>query len=1533
MITGESLDSGLFRLDLGDISNGIKHESQPYQMIRGQSLGAFTVDHTRFRLLVPFQNENTIKAVSLDGKEWEDIRRNTQSPLLHSVKALAMANGLFYWTNGREVMTEEYHQKHNSYFHNAYPDVSNTSLISVCANSSSSQPIPVPVNPPSNVQALLGSSSAKVSWQTPQLIGNQGKGAFKNWLYKLEVFNHETKNKSIFDEITGNSYTVENLLPNMLHTFRVEAYTKAGIGPWSQEFKASTLKTSDKRYLIWASIFGLLQSDVIGENIVTLLPREELGDANVTDIAWFEDILYIVANNTLKIYNRTNGELQKLGQLDSVGGVAVDWISRRLYWSNPTQQLITRGHLNGEHQEPLSIIASARELKIDSPNGNIYYTTGLTIDGCRLNGKNCKNYFTVPPYSGKQVMGLTLDLINQFLYWIVRSYQGSSLFSAKLIGEWPEENDSGIVETKLEEKNLNGPLTYFSDRLVWRQENKSLSSTIVISDVNGENLAYFDNNKLIGLTCIVVIDKTQHLYPSNYETINVIPEPVNPASIQVIGTYKYFNITWDAVMNVNMGKVYYEIKIISSKAPDLNINAEQLENVFQFPTKSVEPYTSLEIFIRAFTFWGSSAITKSANLHSPPAPPSQPMLPRVYTRHLDFPLIDTMKINATFRWSLPTQPNGKLLGYKVRCYEEGHDGNAILVHNATVTGHEKTFHNLKKESNYMFQVLAYTSVGDGIPSLPVHVNTLHERPIPKVLVSTHQEILEVDLDILQTSLMQVIKNPIVALTHIAHERKLYWFDDNKELLSYQMGNHSKTKLMTATSDVKAMTVDWIERIIYWAQIDSNNTGGVIYSFNLNQQLNRNGKVSVKKIAERQNVISDLVVSPFDRKLFWIENHKNLSEESFIYSLNLDIGSVSTKMLFDDFGDTECMNKTAVSINPIPGTLLFATSPINPPSENFIGDLNAKHQSTLIFEMNNQFNQQFVATDFKTKECFDFGSIYPAEGSNLAKDSNKIYWIHEGMIYSREDSTSKSISLPIPQKANKLLAFYQQRFPEKRCMIPLPARYHIQLVNVSDNFLEISLPMPRLPKDCPIRSVPIKYTIHYIDVKFKGTKIEYMKCMDHEDCRVLETNDRRATIGGLKPFTEYFVQIALSSIYDNKSNLTFSSGKTFSTEPGPPSKPRNVSAIPLSFNEILVNWLVPEIFNGANLTYDIHWQTENMRDNTKNKKQKHVNKTSSNEIINFDEIITEIIDVEPDQMYTIWVEASSAINKTSISNSVNVQSYSEPLLIKLNSTSPNSMIIKWKAPKNISSYQIQYSQIDSSEIFNVTDELPEHDEIGYNYFNVTNLEPKTKYNFSINIKFINIDTRSYRWPVDKIALFETVADRPSKPGKPQIEYVADSVYKIAWNASKDNGDQIKKYVLESKRIYSNSILGIREKRSIDSNIEGDVDEVTDMPNEIDEKSDEKWTEKFSGLSLHSIIRGLTPINEFIFRVKACNELGCSEYSDESEIFNSSLLQDQTGGLLKEAGGIWKLIIFLPISLVAIVVVFVCLILRKFSLFRI
>lgn len=99
----------------------------------------------------------------------------------------------------------------------------------------------------------------------------------------------------------------------------------------------------------------------------------------------------------------------------------------------------------------------AKELTIDSLAAYIYWNTGHAVEAAKLNGENKMVYYPAQLFSGKQgtvhftisivaivttdlhkesismfsVMGLTADLENKWLYWLVRSYDGSELHRAR----------------------------------------------------------------------------------------------------------------------------------------------------------------------------------------------------------------------------------------------------------------------------------------------------------------------------------------------------------------------------------------------------------------------------------------------------------------------------------------------------------------------------------------------------------------------------------------------------------------------------------------------------------------------------------------------------------------------------------------------------------------------------------------------------------------------------------------------------------------------------------------------------------------------------------------------------------------------------------------------------------------------------------------------------------------------------------------------------------------------------------------------
>uniref|UniRef100_A0A1B0CKJ2 Fibronectin type-III domain-containing protein n=1 Tax=Lutzomyia longipalpis TaxID=7200 RepID=A0A1B0CKJ2_LUTLO len=1435
VITGYTIDTGLFRLDLGDISNGVKHKVKPLHMIQGQNLAPFTVDHTRFRILVPFLDNNTVISVSLDGKDRENIRPNTNQPRFNDVRSLTMANGLFYWTNGEDIITEDFHTTQKTYFHNAYPGLSNRTYLSICINLNSAQPIPIPVNPPSNIQALLSASKAKVSWRVPHLLGNQGKGTWQNWKYELEIMN-ETSKITYRDLKTAHVYVGE-LRPNTMYIFRAAAYTKAGKGPWSTEFRAKTLNSLHSRYIIWSSDNGLLQSDVIGEHIDTLISQTELGEHYVSDIAWIEDMLFFVSNSSLNFFNRTSRTITKLGDFDYVESIAVDWIGKRLYWSNPTQQLITRSHLNGDQQETLPILAVAKELRIDSLRGFIYFSTGHAVESVEL-------------YSGLQVMGLTLDLDNQLVYWIVRRYDSSSLYSAPMAGSLAP--NVSVVETKLREASLQGPLTHFSDRLLWLQDNK----TVIVGDMTGKNLAQINSTKLNGIRAISVIDPTHHIYPSNLSSVNVIPCQISNKSIHIRGVWTSFDIIWDPIENVNYGQVFYEIRIHASGHKD--IVREVIEPVWHYSSHTLQPYSPLDITVRPFTFWGSAVPTRT-HIHSPPAKPTVPTNSRIFITHYDDPLRGGLNIEATFRWNPPLHPNGPILGYRLDCwYEEDFKEKEVFKGlDVAASVEEKVLSNLVQNVTYFFRVLAYTGADSGDYTGSLSAETAREKPIPRVLVSTKEQIIMVDLDLNKSSPILNTGNAAKFMTYIAREKKIFWINEVNEVMSYN--GTTQTKLYTINSEALSLAVDWVYRSLYWSHIDGNTS--VLSSLDLTKYEAYKG--GVVELVRREGIIQNILVSPMDRMIIWTERKSIDDDTTQIYSYNIYRGLIMSLELFPS---ERCPN-------------ISLTSNFRP----FALETKSKRETHMIWT---DKNLNLYSTSLSTEHCKVIDFHYNNSILNFVKDSSRIYWIsHDNHIYAKNDHGTKTYNLYVP-RVETLLAFYHQAYPDKKCLIPNFkefSKYEASLMLSTSNTIKLKLPTPTPVLGCNNPIPAIKYAIYFQAID--GHHSDDSKC-NTTTCQVDYSFENIKTIHGLKPFTKYKFQIGVSNYYADKMHLRMHLGpsKIYSTAAGAPSEPTDIKAEVISPNEVNVTWHKPKEINSNEIWYEIHWQTENPITGIRNRQQQVVYTTHHS--------LTKLI---PKQSYIIWVRAYSTSDMFSESEIVGVETFQEPDNITLLMITSTSLTLTWQPHKNVSRFQLGHVVLSNPSIapFVVYDSKHPEEFVPFNgTFKVTNLEPKTTYKFYVLLYYPKRDY-PYSWPLDSRSVFETLGDRPTAPGKPLVKHLSGDVYKVFWEPSKDNGAPIEEYSLEalqsksiSNRVRRSPTLEISsvdvEKiplhRSIDEN-------VTEVENKItwteDSTIDERWKIYYNGTELYWIPQELIPIHVYSFRVRARNSYGWGPYSSTSE----------------------------------------------------
>ncbi|KAL0113614.1 hypothetical protein PUN28_012637 [Cardiocondyla obscurior] len=1447
--------AGLFRLDLADISNGVKHEVQPYLILEDANLGAFTVDHTNFRLLVPHHTQNTVISVSLDGREVVNLRPNTQKPKFNNVVSLAMANGLFYWTNGEEVLTEGYHAGQNRYFHNSYPDKSDTSFVSVTVLMNASQPVPVPVNPPTGVQAVLGAERAKVSWQAPHLLGGQGKGAWQNWSYELEIKDESTGETIHQKGIAGSSHTVHNLRERSEYSIKAAAYTSAGRGPWSTEFRGRTLRNGSHASILWSSNEGILRSDVTGENIDTLVNKATLKDSenefHIVDVSWYKDVLYIVGNNSaLYRYNVSSHQKTRLN-IHSVGSVAVDWISKKLYWANPKQQIITRANLNGSQQEPMSILAIVKELMIDSLEAYLYWSTGHAVEVARLNGQDRRYYHLDEIFNGKQVMGLTLDTENRYVYWIVRSYESGSIVYRAPTSERIPMSQKIIPEkvSALQHPNMQGPLCYFSEHLLWLQDDRNA----VIGDLSGQNTAVINGITLSGLYMVAVMDPALHQYPKNLtsETVVVLPNAVDLDSIRVEGTWRNFNISWDPVKNINYGTVFYEVKfadyINTNSNPEITIETTMPYN----NSDQILPYSVLEVTVKAFTYWETAHHSRKI-LRSPQSEPTQPTSPRAFVEFYKKALNKDVDIFVIFRWDQPQFTNGIIQGYTVQCWyiENRREITICDDFGIPATVLEFTVHNLRPNTTYFFKVRAHTKIGAGLYTDPISISTAFENPVPELLVATADAVRISDLD--KEINYTLTRHIATEVNYLTTENKIYWISEMRELVTSGMNGADATKILALNNTAHSLCIDWVARNLYWVEHEYSKDEpwkiSSSYIMRLDLTLWYAGTVKYDNILRRGGRILILDMLPSLGSLYWIE----MNEGGTI--MQSDLEGKNVQYFFRNNGST-C---TCPQRPPLISTLTIDKTNIEEPMMYWIssdGYLN-------VADIYGCSCNVILKTSFKaatlTFLTVDKINVY---WSNETKD--QIYFVKKEHFLGVDKKNSsklevKSFYLPYVRRI-RALGKSLQPYPTAKCLIPRQMSYSVKRVSETANSIVVSLPEPNLERGCQKYSLPTTlYTIHVSHC----SKNDLGEC---EETKV-QTYEKRYEIQDLKPYTEYKLKLALSNFYADASfmRLEFGTDVVLKTSAGKPSMPQNVTVQALTPTIAAVYWKPPKTLNSAVVHYEVHWRSILLQNGVRQKGEQLIKEPERTVDGRF---FTTLQPLLPGQDYLVYVRVYPANFNDFYNESLSqlIRMYSEPNNLTMAGVSVNSMIITWIPSVNLTvSYVLEYKDVAMDEW-----QIARHVEVNKDrvMYRIENLEPRTLYKFRLRLKY-PIYKKDFIWPSDGRFTFQTLGDVPSAPGVPTATRFRNSVYQLNWEPAQAHGSQITLYRLEGLVI-------------------------DDTHKQDDESSkNEKWNLYYNGTDSYWIIPGDMD-KKYQFRVQAKNAYGFGAWSKSSAIVD---LTDSAGGIL-------------------------------------
>ncbi|XDV42961.1 hypothetical protein PO909_011523 [Leuciscus waleckii] len=602
------LSSGIYRCPLPDAS-GQQHEMS--HIIKTHSVSNFVVSFPNKRLVYHDKSDQTLNATSMDGLFPITLYKNIN----FEANSIVYEDDFFMLTNGY-ALYKQVGQSQVATFNEFTMDCDvihsqNDGFGNLCDFSASAQPYPVP-GKPRHLQVLFGSDKANVYWDKPENMIGASPSAWQNWTYAINC----TMTGLVvmrFSGKTGTHVTVPDLQSSQRYSVTVRACSPAGCSR-SVSYEGTALQPADELpYIAAASDDEIWKQDL--ESIELMEPIVSyIGD--VKDMDWYSSTIYWTNSsghiNWIELGNQSLSVMTMPSSMNAEA-LAFDWLGQYLYWSCNSNQ-ICRGSPASGHGVEIFLQAEQKilGLVIDSLNAAIYWTTETSVEGCRLDGEDYQILDKLSVFSGKEVAGITLNVIEGNLYWLV---QDGSLLNLYRVNISPLSTQrSKVVEFA---RWTTSQISYhqvgsYSGRLVWLDENKHLR----IQELNQNNSVLMSSSKT--LTAFSVVQQMLKPLPDGF----VSPPLVIPPAVSKIvleGNDNFFQIHWEP-SSVDYGTVIY---CVVSK--ELWKNVEQLQN--KYPTRYCHPVNTFSetvinvtgfkpgakfnITITPFSYWGRGESTQT----------------------------------------------------------------------------------------------------------------------------------------------------------------------------------------------------------------------------------------------------------------------------------------------------------------------------------------------------------------------------------------------------------------------------------------------------------------------------------------------------------------------------------------------------------------------------------------------------------------------------------------------------------------------------------------------------------------------------------------------------------------------------------------------------------------------------------------------------------------------------------------------------------------------------------------------------------
>ncbi|KAM6948830.1 receptor-type tyrosine-protein phosphatase S isoform 1-T1 [Aplochiton taeniatus] len=218
------------------------------------------------------------------------------------------------------------------------------------------------------------------------------------------------------------------------------------------------------------------------------------------------------------------------------------------------------------------------------------------------------------------------------------------------------------------------------------------------------------NYTCVAMSSLGIIESTAQV------SVKTLPKPPG-MPIVTETTATSVTITWDSG---NPDPVSYYIIQYRAKAPDSKYETVDGITTTRYSIGGLYPNTEYEVRVSAYNSIGQgppSVRVEARTGEQAPASPPRNVQARIISQN-----------TVMVRWEEPEEPNGQVKGYRVYYTMDPSQPMSLWqIHNVQGSA-ITTIQNLVPSQTYTVQVLAFTSVGDGPFSDPVHVKVLPGVP-------------------------------------------------------------------------------------------------------------------------------------------------------------------------------------------------------------------------------------------------------------------------------------------------------------------------------------------------------------------------------------------------------------------------------------------------------------------------------------------------------------------------------------------------------------------------------------------------------------------------------------------------------------------------------------------------------------------------------------------------------------------------------------------------------------------------------------